>query len=316
VTDASPRLRRQVWNWLPAFLEVAETGSVKEAARRLALTPAAVSRTLRLLEDTLGATLFHRVGRGLLLNATGATLRDTVRRASATVDAGLADALGDPFAGRLRVGSLGLLTEHFVVPALLALKGRHPTLAPEHLNLGTREALTALVRGELDVAFSYEELTTSGVRFEAIGEATSAIYCGRGHPLFRARRITRERVLEHPFSVPQIGDTGRVMDGWPSELPRLVGMRITLLRSNLEVCRSGALLTVLPDVTAAPHVASGEIRALPVVTLPPIPLFAAFPEEAPDRGPTRALADEVRALVTAAQARPSSHRRRTPRASR
>ena len=42
-------LRRNLWNWLPAFLEIAEAGSVVGAARRLALTPAAVSRTLGLV---------------------------------------------------------------------------------------------------------------------------------------------------------------------------------------------------------------------------------------------------------------------------
>lgn len=52
-------------------------------------------------------------------------------------------------------------------------------------------------------------------------------------------------------------------------------MRIELLRSNLVVSLSGTLLTVLPDVTAAPHVASGELRQLSVVPLPPIDVFVA-----------------------------------------
>ena len=53
-----------------------------------------------------------------------------MRRASAAVDAGLSEALGDPFSGRLRVGSLGILTQHFVVPALLAMKVRASVARP------------------------------------------------------------------------------------------------------------------------------------------------------------------------------------------
>ena len=74
-------LRRSAWNWLPAFFEVAESGSIAAASRQLSLTPAAVSRTIRLLEDELGEPLFNRVGRQLALNHRGAALRDALRGA-------------------------------------------------------------------------------------------------------------------------------------------------------------------------------------------------------------------------------------------
>lgn len=292
-----PRLRRNIWNWLPAFLEVAETGSVARAAQSLSVTPAAISRTLRLLQDEVGAPLFNRVGRQLVLNATGAALRDAVRSASTAVESGLSEALGDPFVGPLRVASLGVLTEHFVVPCLIELKREHAALVPEHVNIGTGEANAQLVRGQIDLAFYYEEITAAGIVVERLGQTSTSIYCGRGHPLFAARKISLERVLEHPFSVPQIGDTGRIMDGWPADVRREVGMRITLLRSNLEVCRSGALLTVLPDVTAAPDLEAGLLRRLPVVELPPIELFAARHESAPERSAVRGLVDAVTARL-------------------
>ncbi|HUH02895.1 MAG TPA: LysR family transcriptional regulator, partial [Kofleriaceae bacterium] len=252
------RLRRQTWNWLPAFLEVAETGSVVRASKNLGLTAAAVSRTVRLLEEELGEPLFNRVGRSLALNQNGAALREAVRNATTQVDAGLTETLGDPFIGPLRVASIGLLTEHYVVPALIELKQQHPGLQPEHQNVGTAEANALVARGRMDVAFYYEALTAEHVIVERLGQTTASVYCGRAHPLFERKRLRREDVLEHPFSVPQIGDTGRVMDGWPADVARTIGMRLTMLRSNLQVCLAGALITVLPDVTAAPHLARRE----------------------------------------------------------
>jgi DNA-binding transcriptional LysR family regulator len=293
-------LRRRTWNWLPTFLEVAETGSVIEASRRLHLTPAAVSRTVRLLERELGEPLFNRIGRSLVLNSHGSLLRDAVRSAASAVDRGLVAARADPFSGRLRVASLGVLTEVFVVPSLIALKREHAELIPEHLNLRTSEALEQLARGELDVAFYYEEVAADGVVVERLGVTSVSVYCGRGHPLFCRRRLTEAMVLEHSFSVPQIGDSGRVMDGWPTDLSRKVGMRITLLRSNLEVCRSGALLAVLPDVTAARFARAGELRPLPMRRLPDIEIFAGRPASGLERGAARALVERVREEVTAA----------------
>ena len=117
-----PHIRNLTWSWLLAFLAVAETGSVVGAARQLGLTPAAVSRTLRLLEDRLGEQLFNRVGRTLALNAQGARFSASVRRARDAVDQGLLALSDDPFAGGLRVASLGVVTEHFVMPALITLQ--------------------------------------------------------------------------------------------------------------------------------------------------------------------------------------------------
>lgn len=287
------QLRRTTWNWLPTFLEVAETGSVSAASRQLGLTPAAVSRTLRLLEEQLGDPLFNRVGRSLALNTAGAALRDAVRRAVAQVDEGLLQTLGDPFVGALRVASIGVLTGHFVVPCLTRLKGEHPALVPEHLNLGTAEANALLARGQLHVAFYYEDVTAEHILVERLGQTTTSVYCGAAHPLFARAEVSRADILAQPFSVPQIGDTGRVMDGWPPDVPRAVGMRITMLHSNLEVALSGLMLTVLPDVTAAPHVAAGELRRLCFSGLPPIDVFAARHQSATERG---AVASLVRAV--------------------
>ena len=291
------RVRRNAWNWLPTFLEVAERGSVARAAAALHLTPAAVSRTVRLLEDELGQPLFARAGRALVLNAAGVALRDAARDAILAIDRGLSAATGDPFTGPLRVASLGVLTEELVVPALAELRTRHPALIPEHVNVGAADANALLVRGRLDLAFEYEDPTADGVSVERLGDLGASVYCGRGHPLWRVARPTRTQVLAHPFSVPQIGDTGRVLDGWPAAWPRQIGMRITTLRSNLEVCRSGALLTVLPDLTAAPAVAAKALRRIGFGPLPRIPIFAVVHPATAGRPAVAAVVEAVRRRI-------------------
>ncbi len=292
-------LRRNLWNWLPAFLEIAEAGSIVAAAGRLGLTAAAVSRTLGLLEDALGTQVFNRVGKHLVLNAAGIALRDAVRDATRAVDGGLAETLGDPFLRPLRIASLGVLTD-LVVPALLELKQRRSELIPEHFNLGATDANNLLVRGRLDAAFYYEEVTAEGIVVERLGTLSASIYCGRGHPLFGSRKVALADVLALPFSVPRIGDSGRVRDGWPSEVPRKIGMRIELLRSNLVVALSGALLTVLPDVTAAPHLVAGELRRLPVLDVPAIDVFVARHQGAIGRPPIELLIEVVTRQLAAA----------------
>ena len=56
---------------LESFVRSAETGSFSAAARRLARTPAAVSRNVALLERNLGVRLFQRSTRKLRLTEAG-----------------------------------------------------------------------------------------------------------------------------------------------------------------------------------------------------------------------------------------------------
>src|SRR6188472_3805168 len=84
-------------NLLRVFAVVADVESVTEAARRLYLTQPAVSAALRRLTTAVGAPLFVRSGRGLVLTARGERLLRSARpHLEALVQAALAPAAFDP----------------------------------------------------------------------------------------------------------------------------------------------------------------------------------------------------------------------------
>ena len=62
------------WDKLRIFHSVADAGSLTHAGESLHLSQSAVSRQIRALEDEVGATLFHRHARGLLLTEQGELL--------------------------------------------------------------------------------------------------------------------------------------------------------------------------------------------------------------------------------------------------
>src|SRR6185436_19387413 len=112
-------------NLLRVFAVVAETGSVTAAAARLYLTQPAVSAALRRLTDTVGAPLFVRQGRGLVLGSRGARLAAAIRpHLQALVDAALSPADFDPRTSE-RTFRLGLSdsAEVWLLPALLGVLG-------------------------------------------------------------------------------------------------------------------------------------------------------------------------------------------------
>src|SRR3954468_10636063 len=84
-------------NLLRVFAVVAESGSVTEAAKRLYVTQPAVSAALRRLTAAVGAALFARSGRGIVLTGRGKRLAEAVHpHLERLVDAALAAPTFDP----------------------------------------------------------------------------------------------------------------------------------------------------------------------------------------------------------------------------
>lgn len=76
------KIERLPLNALRAFAEAAREGSFKAAATRLGVTPGAVSRQVKQLEERLGISLFERHANGVRLNEAG-------RRLAGDIDSGL-----------------------------------------------------------------------------------------------------------------------------------------------------------------------------------------------------------------------------------
>ena len=67
-------MRHLNYNHLLYFHTIAREGTVAKAAEALHLTPQTLSGQLKVLEEAVGAPLFDRVGRGLVLSETGRTV--------------------------------------------------------------------------------------------------------------------------------------------------------------------------------------------------------------------------------------------------
>ena len=119
------------------FWSVASHGSIARAAEVLFLTPQTISGQLRDLEQQVGAKLFSRDGRNLVLTETG---RLVFSYADEMFRLGLE--LQDMLAGRSSEATLTLkVGVAMVVPKLLAYRVLEPALSmPDPVRLICREA--------------------------------------------------------------------------------------------------------------------------------------------------------------------------------
>lgn len=118
---------------LESFVRSAEHGSFSEAARRLSLTPAAVSRNVAMLERNLGVRLFHRSTRKLALTEAGETFRLNILENLEGIQNAIASTAsnGAEPSGTLRVSVSPTFGTSHILPLLPKFMARHPSVRPE-----------------------------------------------------------------------------------------------------------------------------------------------------------------------------------------
>ncbi len=112
---------------LRAFVEVAETGSVRAAAERLFITESAVSAAVTTLVKDVGVPLLERDGRGIRLTPAGTTYAAYARTILGLHEQATAAARDQvrPDEGLVRIAAVTTAGEH-VLPTLLAsFRGRY-----------------------------------------------------------------------------------------------------------------------------------------------------------------------------------------------
>lgn len=123
---------------LESFVRAAEARSFSEAARRMGISAAAVSKNIARLETGLATRLFQRSTRSLSLTEAGEALYEQVASSVETIQGALAQ-LGDARdvpAGRLRVNVAPSFAYDYVLPLLKTFKQRYPAVVPDwHLEI-------------------------------------------------------------------------------------------------------------------------------------------------------------------------------------
>jgi DNA-binding transcriptional LysR family regulator len=113
---------------LESFVRSAELASFSAAARRLALTPAAISRNVARLETNLGVRLFQRSTRRLSLTEDGERFYRSVAGGLDNIQGAIAAVStksGEP-AGTLRVSMAPGFGTDYLVPMLPGFVARYP----------------------------------------------------------------------------------------------------------------------------------------------------------------------------------------------
>jgi len=136
------------------FVKVAELGNISRAAAALRIAQSAISRQIRNLELELGRELFSRSDRGVALTAAGRDYLDGIKAALKQLDETNEVARAGIGQTRiLRLGVVQLVQWYPMVTDLLSrFREEHPDVRFEGLQMPSSEHVSALNRGDIDIA--------------------------------------------------------------------------------------------------------------------------------------------------------------------
>lgn len=284
------------------FLAVARLGRYTAAADVVGVNHSTVSRRIAALERAMG-------GRVLVRTPTGWEVTDLGRRAVAIAE-GIEGSLrelvsdeGDDLRGVVRIAAPEAFSAVFLVPAMTALRNRHPQLAVELL-AATQRARQHRSGVDLEIVVGRPEVlrayATPVCSYSLRLYATASYLEAHGTPATVAE-LSRHPLVYYVESSLQVDELDRALQELPASPPSL---RSTSVFAHVAATAAGAGIGILPD-----FVADDDPRLMRVLDgewAHPLAYWAVARDEGPRNPAVAETLEAIAAHVRAAQTSPTT----------
>ncbi|NEC10494.1 LysR family transcriptional regulator [Streptomyces sp. SID7909] len=244
---------------LEYFVAVAEEQNFTRAAERVHISQSGVSAQIRRLEQELGAELFDRSARTVVLTVAGKAALAHARAALAAAGAvgQSVDEVTELIRGRLTVGMVIGCTLTPLFEALAAFHEAHPgveiALLEDH-----SDRLTEGVRtGAVDLALiGTATAAPDGLHALTVISERLVAAVPAGHPLTRRRRVTLRDLAAHPIVCMPAGTGLRTVFDQACAAQHLqpsIAMQASAADAIADLAARGLGVAVLSDSMAAAH---------------------------------------------------------------
>lgn len=285
-----------------AFRRIVERGSFARAAEDLGVSPALLSREIKLLEESLGTTLLTRTTRAMSLTDAGRLYYDEasgILDAVAQVETRIRDGAG-AVRGHLKVNASSSFGQTVIAPVLPGFLEAYPEI---RLTLSLDDRIVDMVEGGFDVSIRIRAgMPDSALVARKIGTMHQRVFAA---PAYVARaglprhpdEIARHRVVgfllaDHLTSWNLTGPSGAV--SLDVEAPIRVGNSLVLR----DLLIAGQGIGTLPDfVSNAPEARGELVRVLPDWELPAPEIFAVTSSRLGMDAKVMAFLDHLRAAL-------------------
>ncbi|MCV9938342.1 LysR family transcriptional regulator [Boseaceae bacterium BT-24-1] len=186
------------------FAEVVGTGSLRKAAENLLITPSAISRQIANLEGELGAPLFNRSSRGMVLTDAGSALLRFVEESSTSIHKlrTTIDGLGNLSRGSVRLAVVEATTSDFLPRVLAGFSHDHPNIHFDVQVCGTHEIADHVSADRADIGLAFNVLGRDDLTLHSRMAQPLQIICRAGHSLAGRTKMSMSDLGDTPVALP------------------------------------------------------------------------------------------------------------------
>jgi LysR family transcriptional regulator for metE and metH len=246
-----------------------EEGTVTKAATRLNLTQSALSHQLRGMEESLGTTLFQRMGKVMLVTPAGERLLNTAKLVLAELgraEKEIAQKEKTPDAV-LRISTECYTCYHWLPAHLKVFNEMYPRVQIRIVVEATHQPLQALLEGKIDLGIVTSRPRNVKIAYTPLFSDELVVIMSPGHKLAAnafvdARDFADEHLLA--YSVPREQLTVFQSVLVPAGItPRTVS-HLQLTEAIVEMVKGGLGIAVFARWAVRPHLRAGTLVALPL----------------------------------------------------
>ncbi len=250
---------------LQVYIAVSEEGGFAAAARRLQLSPPAVTRAVAALEDTVGVKLLDRTTRYVRATEAGRRYLDDARQILAGLEAADEAAAGinaEP-RGHLAVTAPVMFGRLFVLPGIVEYLERYPAMEIEAVFL---DRSVNLLEEGLDVGVRIGELPDSSMRALHVGSVRHVLVAAQAYLDQHASPRVPLDLREHTLIAATAGGFGtswRFADA-AGEHPLKINARLAVTSNDaaISAVRAGFGIARLLSYQVAADVEAGQLQVL------------------------------------------------------
>jgi len=202
-------LRNQrIWQYID---EVARTGSVRQAAEKLNVTPSALLRRIQDVEHDLKAMIFERHTSGVRLTAAGELLLGWIRMQNAELRRVYSqlEELEGLQRGEVRIACSQAAARSFVLGHIAEFRAKHPNVKFKVSVTDHNSAVRALMEYEMDLVLIFRPLRAPELHpIMSIGQGLVAVMAA-DHPLAAKDVLRLRECAQYDVAMPDMAFGGR-----------------------------------------------------------------------------------------------------------
>jgi DNA-binding transcriptional LysR family regulator len=261
---------------ITVYIAVAEEQSFAAGARRLGMSPPAVTRAVTKLEERLGVRLLERTTRHVRVTEAGRRYLDDARRIVAELDEADEAAAGSGAAprGHLSVTAPMLFGRLYVTPGIVDYLQRYPHMEVSALFV---DRVVNLVEEGVDVAVRIGDLPDSTMRAAPVGQVHRVLVASPAYLARHGAPRTPQDLAAHTIVSSNGSNVAPEWRFTQDGVVRAMRMRPRLLVNNndavIDAVKLGLGIARLLSYQAAAALAAGELQlVLEDYTTAPVPI--------------------------------------------